>query len=130
MLAIIRMLDIRHVGTCPRCMRISFLAMTSSWIFTLGLLALGFNATFLIAISIVLTLLWVAHVVRRTTRSTHSHQPQDNSRRLAFRLALALIGSAAISVAFRGKHEPIVVVVVGLVIAAATIVTNMAWADV
>ncbi len=99
--AIIRAFDIRHVGSCPTCMRISFLTMFLSWVSVLCALALDLKATTLIsAVSILLTLLWLTHVVRYAMRSTHSDQPQNKSRRLAIRLGTAAIGAAAMSVAF------------------------------
>lgn len=100
MSAIVRIFDIRQVGTCPTCMRISFLVMVFSWVNTAGVWLLSLNAASLVgAISILFTLLWMAHIVRRAVWSTRSYRPQDQSRRLAIRFALALAGSAAISVA-------------------------------
>jgi hypothetical protein len=100
MFTIIRMFDLRHVGTCPTCMRISFLAMIFCWTVTLVVLACDANAIPLTAMAIVLTLLWVAHIFRWAVLSTRTFQPQDNSRRLTLRFALALAGSAVISIAF------------------------------
>lgn len=99
--AIIRMFDIRHVGTCPTCMRISFVTMFLSWICVIGTLAFADRATMLMSgVSVFLTLLWLTHVIRYAIRSTQSDQPQNQSRRLAIRLGTAVLGGAAVSVAF------------------------------
>jgi hypothetical protein len=104
--AIIRMFDIRHVGTCPTCMRISFGAMILSWVFTFGVLTVDFaTAAFLFGISVLLTLLWLAHIVRRAVQSVLSDQSQIESRRLALRFGVSLAGAAVTSIAFPGRSR-------------------------
>ena len=55
------------LGRCPQCMRKAFLSAGASWTVTLILLPLGITALLVpaIAISIALTVLWLAHVVAR-----------------------------------------------------------------
>lgn len=100
--SIIRSFDLRHIGTCPTCMRISFLAMILSWLLAYVAITVDSNATVLIGIATVsLTLLWLAHITTRVMRSIPSNLPQDNSRRLAIRtLAKAAVGAALMSATF------------------------------
>src|SRR6267154_1560730 len=93
--SILRTLDLRHVGTCPTCMRISFLAMVLSWLLVLGALTLGLNATLLISIgSAGLTLLWLTHVITRAIRSINP--PENHSRRLAIQTFAKAAAKAAV----------------------------------
>lgn len=96
-----RIFDIRHVGTCATCMRISFMTMLLSWVSVLASVAFDTKATMQVSAgSVFFTLLWLAHILRYAARSTPSYDPQNKSRRLAIRFGVALISGAAISVAF------------------------------
>ncbi len=96
---IIRSFDLRDIGECPTCIRISFIAMVVTWI------ALIFSTTFypdstpLIAfMSTLFTLLWSIHILVRSIRMSRSSEPEDNSRRLVMRtFALAVMSAIAIS---------------------------------
>jgi hypothetical protein len=98
--AVIRSFDLRHLGTCRRCMRISFVTMTVSWVLLCGALWLCPDAVILASVGPVgLTAVWVAHVVARSTRSVRSELPKNYSRRLAIRTAvMAAAGAAVVSV--------------------------------
>lgn len=100
--SIARMFDVRLLGTCPTCMRISFLAMILSWAFVLGALLFDLNAQVLISVaSIGLTLLWLAHIITRAKLSIPHDRPENHSRRLAIRtIANAAVGAAVMTVAF------------------------------
>jgi hypothetical protein len=98
--SVIRSFDLRHVGTCRKCMRISFLAMTMSWVLLFGGLWLCPNAAIVVSIGAVsLTAVWAAHVVARSMRSVRAELPKDYSRRLAIRTAvMAAAGATVVSV--------------------------------
>jgi len=97
--SIIRTFNVRNIGTCATCMRISFLAMALSWLLVLAALTLDLNAKVLIyAVSIGLTLLWLAHIITRAARSMHPSGADDYSRRLAIRTFVkAAVGAAVVS---------------------------------
>ena len=98
--SVIRSFDLRHVGACRKCMRISFAAMTMSWMLLCGALWLCPDAAILVAIGpVVLTAVWVAHVGARSARTVRAELPQDYSRRFALRTAvMAVAGAAVVSV--------------------------------
>lgn len=101
MLALVKMFDMRNVGTCPKCIRLSFLTMllvcaSACYLWTFGVI--GTLAFF--GISIPFMCLWMAHVIRRASLSFRLHRQHDGSKRLALRLGLALMGSVATSIAF------------------------------
>lgn len=98
--AVMRSFDLRHVGTCWRCMRISFGAMAVSWALWLGAMWLFPHAAMFAAIGpIGLTGVWIAHIAAQSTRAVRSELPRNYSRRLAIRTALAAVaGAAAVSI--------------------------------
>lgn len=97
---VMHMTDMRYVGTCPTCMRISFLLMILSWCCSLGLFSLGLYGMWLSFVaSLVFSMLWLLHIARRALLFTRHNRPADASRRLAMRYALALAGAAAVSLA-------------------------------
>lgn len=102
LLILFRAFDIRHIGSCPTCLRVSFFTMVSSWLFLVASLSLGLAVPPLAdALPVLFSLLWLAHVVRRATLSVRHDQLRTNStRRVALRFALAVMGAAAVSVAF------------------------------
>jgi uncharacterized membrane protein len=96
--------DVRYIGTCPTCMRISFCSMILSWCCLLGNFALDPSEMWLsLAASVVFTLLWLLHITRRALLVTYYDKPSDPSRRLALRFALSVAGAAATSAAFPGQ---------------------------
>jgi hypothetical protein len=102
--SVIRSFDLRHVGTCWRCMRISFVAMTVSWVLLCGALWLCPDAVIFASIGpISLTAVWLAHVVALSTRSARSELPENYSRRLAIRTAVMATAGAAVMSAMSSK---------------------------
>lgn len=98
--SIIRAFDIRNVGTCPTCMRISFAVMLSSWVLLACALFFTSAASIVVAVlSTALTVLWIAHIVARSAQSIRTWViPENQSRRLAIRKAvMAVLGAAAMS---------------------------------
>lgn len=95
--SVIRSFDLRHVGTCWRCMRISFVTMTVSWVLLFGALWLYPHAAMFASIGpISLTAVWIAHVVAQSARFVRSELPENYSRRLAIRTAVAAVAGAAV----------------------------------
>lgn len=94
--SLVRTFDVRLLGTCAKCARISFGVSAASWILlSLAALAgLHINMLFFLG-SIVLTALWIGHILARAVRAT---PPQFESRRAALtRFALAIGGAAVTS---------------------------------
>ena len=104
--SVIRSFDLRHLGMCRRCMRISFAAMAVSWLLFGGALWLyPAAALFAAAAPVALTAVWIGHIVARSTRSVRSELPRNYSRRLAIRTAvMAVAAAAATSVASNKAH--------------------------
>lgn len=95
-----RSFDLKQVGMCPTCMRISFLAMSVSWVLAAGSIAtdIPLLKVFTLFTSSALTMLWFAHVFMRAERSSGLNQPEDRSRRVAIQaFARAVIGAAVMS---------------------------------
>jgi hypothetical protein len=103
---VVRSFDLRHVGTCWRCMRISFATLTVSWVLLFGALWLWPDVAIFASIGpIGLTAVWIAHVVAHSARAVRSEPPENYSRRLAIRTAvMAVAGAAAVSVMSRKAH--------------------------
>jgi hypothetical protein len=98
--SVLRSFDLRYVGTCRKCMRISFAAMTLSWVAFCAAVWVGPAASAAAAaLCVALTALWIAHIAARSTRVVRSQLPTDYSRRLALHAAVtAIAGAAAVSV--------------------------------
>jgi len=98
--AVMRSFDLRHVGTCGTCMRISFAAMSASWVLLGGAFWLWPDTVAVASIGpIALTAIWIAHIAARSSRVVCSELPESYSRRLAIRTAImATAGAAAMSV--------------------------------
>ena len=96
---ILRSFDLRHVGTCPTCMRISFASMFLSWLLVSAGLLLDWNALLPIAlVSLGLTLVWLAHVTTRPVQSMLVDAPHDKTRRQALKaLAKGVLAAAMVS---------------------------------
>lgn len=99
--SIIRSFDLRNIGTCPTCIRISFLSMAVFWVFVFVAYLVNLHAELpLLVGSVVFTVLWLAHVFARGIRSIPTNQPESLSRRIAIRaFARAALGAVAVSVA-------------------------------
>jgi len=95
------LLNFRNLGVCPLCMRMSFLAMASSWLLFFGAKTLNADATAVIAtVSVAFTILWLAHIGARALRSLPPKELDFDARRGALRaLGRAIVGAAAVSVA-------------------------------
>lgn len=96
-----RMLDLRNLGRCPKCMQISFLAMVLSWLLALGARTLDTDVMAAVGtVSIALTFLWLAHISSRAIRSLPPRRIEIDARRVALRtFGRAIVGAAALSVA-------------------------------
>jgi hypothetical protein len=103
---ILHSFDLRNLGRCPTCMRISFASMIASWLLTLSAVALGWQSTaFIILLAVAFSLVWLAHIVRRATLDISHNEPVELGRRLALRSTArnvmgAIFGAAALSVSF------------------------------
>lgn len=97
---IISALGVRKLGSCPICMRISFLAMVISWLALTGAMAFSSNAAlFVVPVPLGLTLLWLGHVWARAMRCLPPLQPENESRRQMLRvLGRSVAGAAALSI--------------------------------
>jgi hypothetical protein len=103
--SIVRTFDLRHVGECPTCMRISFMAMSLAALATIASSLLGLNTALFAMLAVGLALLWLAHIVTRAIRSARRHHQADPSRRLAIRtFAQVAVGAAAMSAIPWGAH--------------------------
>ncbi len=98
--SIIRSFDLRHIGTCPTCIRISFFLMAVSWLFVVVAYLADLNSELpIIGGSFVFTFLWLSHVFARGIRSIPTNQPENLSRRIAIQaFAKAALGAVAVSV--------------------------------
>jgi hypothetical protein len=96
---IVRSFDLRHVGTCPTCMRISFVSMILSWLLAYAALMSGWSALLPIALaSGALTLVWLAHVTVRPIQAMLADQPHSGARRGALRtLAKGVLAATLVS---------------------------------
>lgn len=104
--SVLRTFDMRQVGACSFCMRVSFQAMTIAWIAVAAALSFHLDWWLLpLILAALLSALWLAHIVGRAIRSS-ADIPDDRGRRAAIGGMLKAIGAAAaISVAFpRGAH--------------------------
>lgn len=99
-LFIASMLDLRNLGVCPLCMRLSFLGMILSWLLLLGTMTLDADATAMVGTaSVVLTFFWLAHISTRAIRSLPPKQIEIGARRVALRaFGRAIVGAATVSV--------------------------------
>jgi membrane-bound metal-dependent hydrolase YbcI (DUF457 family) len=84
---LVSILDLKKVGACPACMRISFVLMAISWLslFLSFEYSLEPKLAFLVLAS-GLTVLWLIHVIRRImiVIKTHpEHYPINKERRTA-----------------------------------------------
>ena len=104
--SILQTFDLRLVGTCPTCMRVSFFTMVTTWAAVLAASLYYVPAMpWLASVAGLLTLLWLAHITARTKwnyqNSTRS-KPVDRSRLLALRsvakAAVALVGMSAMMI--------------------------------
>jgi hypothetical protein len=105
--SVIQTFNLRHVGVCPTCVRISFRVMILSWVIVLNALALNLYAhpMMILVPSCGLTLLWSAHVITRALRSMPMQRLGDPSRRLAIRAFVkAAAGAAVMSVAATSRQ--------------------------
>jgi hypothetical protein len=96
---IMRSFDLRHVGTCPTCMRISFVSMILSWLLLYVAVVSDLNAMLPIAIgSAGLTFVWLAHVTVRPIQSMLADQPHSKARRGALKtLAKGVLAATLVS---------------------------------
>ena len=112
-------INFRGLGTCPKCIRISFLVMVLSWMLVAIALSLHSNAAASVGIAVLasgFTILWLAHIATWAMRSHRLSHPADPSRRLAMgALGRAVLGAAIMSstAIFPDKPKPIADVVVG-----------------
>ena len=97
--ALLRTIDLRRVGTCQTCMRISFIMMLASWAISLAATSANLKVSqFICGISIVFTLLWLSHVFTRARRSIYFDGNHDGTRRAALRtFGKAVLGAAVTS---------------------------------
>lgn len=104
--SILRTFDLRSVGTCPTCMRISFFTMVTAWV---AVLAASFYyppaMLWLVSIAGLTTLLWLAHITARTKwnyQNSTKSESVDRSRLVALRTvakaAVALAGMSAMMI--------------------------------
>lgn len=106
LLSVLRAFDLRQLGNCPFCMRVSFQAMAAAWITATTAIALHLDWWHLsMILAALLSAVWLAHIVGRAIRSSID-VPDDQGRRVAIGRMLKAIGAAAaISVAFpRSAH--------------------------
>jgi hypothetical protein len=103
---IIRAFDLRHIGTCPTCIRVSFWVMILSWLIVAIALILDLKnaAPVISVVASALTLLWLAHIIMRAINSVRPDRLDDPSRRLALgsfavTAAKAAIGAVVMSAA-------------------------------
>jgi len=102
--SVIRSFDLKHVGTCRKCMRISFGMMIVSWLLLGAALWVCPGAVIFAAVApLGLTALWFAHVAARSARSVRSQLPTNHSRRLAMRTAVTAVAGAAVMSVVSGK---------------------------
>ena len=100
--AVLGLIDLRRVGACPRCMKASFCSAAIAWLGAVGLSLIGSDtwSIALVTFAVVLSSLWLAHVVARATRILSVSEPHDSNRRLTFkRTAKALTSAVVVSVA-------------------------------
>lgn len=99
LLTFIRSFDLRHVGRCPTCMRISFASMVLSWLIVFAAQSLDSSAVLPIAlVSLGLTLVWLAHVTTRPIQSMLADVPHSRTRRQALKaLAKGVLAAAMVS---------------------------------
>ena len=96
---IIRSFDLRHVGTCPTCMRISFGSMITAW----AVLLVGYSLSSSVFLSvtvaaIILTILWFAHIFAFSKRYVFSKKEYNPKRRNLLKIFIkASIAGAALS---------------------------------
>jgi hypothetical protein len=87
-------------------MRISFATMIASWLLVCAAWRLWPASAMVASIGALgLTAIWVAHIAARSTRVVRSELPENYSRRLAIRTAVAaLAGAALVSVVATKAH--------------------------
>ena len=96
---ILSIFNFRNLGYCSLCMRISFAAMILSWLLALGLLMLNVSTMAVVvgAMSLALTTLWLAHVIKRAIRSIPKESVEINAKRGALRtFGRAMLGAAVV----------------------------------
>lgn len=105
--SVLRTFNLRQLGSCAFCMRVSFQAMAAAWAAaaTATVMDLDWVCYPSMIAAVLLSALWLAHIVGRAVRSS-INAPEDNERRIAIRRILKAIGTAAtISVAIpRNAH--------------------------
>ena len=96
--------DLRHIGLCSICMRMSFKAALFAavfWLATLALLAPAAIQLITGLLTAVLACLWLAHVARRAHLKLIEQDQPDMHRRYALGRVLAVLaGAISVSVAF------------------------------
>lgn len=106
---LISFFSFRNLGACPLCMRISFSAMTLSWLIVFGAILIGadLSVTVFGALSSALTILWLGHVIARAMRSLPPKPVETDARRTAMRtFGRAMVGAAAVSVGLISLPKP------------------------
>jgi hypothetical protein len=94
--------DLRRIGTCPKCMRVSFAFLLAGWcaFFALSGLSDGGMPWAILVIAVIFTLLWASHVVARAYRDASAQSATDAGRRVVFgTFARAIVGAALVSAA-------------------------------
>jgi hypothetical protein len=95
---IIRAFDLRHVGQCPTCMRISFGLMALSWTLVFTAAAMDLSALPMTVGSAGLTFVWLAHIMTRSIQSVVARTTFSDSRRKTLKaLAKGILAAALVS---------------------------------
>jgi hypothetical protein len=95
---VVKTFDLRHLGACPTCMRISFLAMIGSWLLLLVAGPVSLSVYTIAGLAIFLTCLWLAHISFRALRTlSHMHVAFNGSQASIQSFSRALAASAKLS---------------------------------
>lgn len=97
---VIRAFDLRRVGSCAKCIKISFILMLSLWVLVVSQFSFGSGMKVTVAGAVIFSALWLSHVFGRAIRMTNNDVHGIESRRRALRkFASAAAGAIVTSLA-------------------------------